>query len=228
MAAEAGKVVPSSMLGVPVQQLLDDLVQQRSILPDKDPELSRLDNAIIPLMALVRKMLTGGPYDIVHDRSPPSSPGSGSGCLLQDLKEVNLYQDASDLLGVKYLSPAASPMDGKAWPVHGALYGLARRSLVSLPTQLRPGMPCVNVFFLVDTGAPITEISPSAFTALGSDAVPPLATCGFVNGVPCQLQLCAQGGNHPDIPLLGADYLARIGAVLTVNYKIDTVTINLA
>ena len=112
-----------------------------STLHDKHPALSRLDSVIVPLTALVRKMFTAGPYDIAHDQSTPS----GSGCLLLDVKEINLYQDASDLLGVKYLSPAASPLDGKAWQVHGVLYDLAKRPLVSLPTQLRPGMPCERI-----------------------------------------------------------------------------------
>ncbi len=78
---------------------------------------------------------------------------------------------------------------------------------------------------MVDTGA--HRAQPSAFFALGSEAVPN-ATRAVVNSVACQLQLCVQGGNHPVISLLGADYLGRIGAVLTVNYKLDTVTIDLA
>eukprot|EP00798_Chlamydomonas_sp_ICE-L_P003349 gene3349-13380_t len=32
-------------------------------------------------------------------------------------------------------------------------------------------------------------------------------------------------GNHPDIPVLGADFLTMMGAVLTVNYKLSTVSL---
>ncbi len=51
-AAEAAQLVPASMQVTHVQQLLDDLMQQRSTLPpDKDPALSQLDSTIIALMA---------------------------------------------------------------------------------------------------------------------------------------------------------------------------------
>lgn len=156
---------------------------------------------------------------------PPSSPGSSGGSMLQDLKEVNLSEEASDLLGFKYLSAATPPVLDGVWPVEGALYGPCQLPLVCLPTQLRPNMPCKYVIFLVDTGAPISELSPSAFNALGSDAVPPRATRGIVNGVHCKLQLCAKDGNHPDIPVLGADYLTMMNGVLTINYKLSTVSI---
>lgn len=151
-------------------------------------------------------MCTGGPYEFE-----------------QDLKEVNLHMQIADLLGVKYLSPVALPSDDRLWPVQGVLFGLAKRPLVSLPTQLRSGMPCVNVFFLVDTTAPISKISPSAFNALGSDAALPNATHGIVNGVHCHQQICTN-----DIPVLGADYFTRIGGVIAINYNQDTISVDRA
>eukprot|EP00798_Chlamydomonas_sp_ICE-L_P002315 gene2315-8605_t len=205
-------------------KLLDQLVERRSDVPDRDPELSRLDGMIIPLTTITRRMFSAGPYNIVQD-SPPSSPEAQEGSMLQDLKELNLYQQASGLLDVKYLSATPAVEEGGVWPVEGVLWGPCKRPLVCLPTQLRASMPCVNVIYLVDTGAPMCELSPTAFSALGSDVVPPQATRGFINGVRCHVQLCAQDGNHPDIPVLGADYLTSIGAVVSVDYRQGTISL---
>eukprot|EP00798_Chlamydomonas_sp_ICE-L_P020469 gene20469-27258_t len=206
------------MMDIPVQQLLDQLVEQRREVSDHDPELSRLDGMIISLMTITRKMFSAGPYDIIHG-SPPSSPEAPEGSMLQDLKEINLWEEASGLLEVEYLSTAVPVVVGGEWPVHGVLYGPCKRPLVCLPTQLRPNLPCINVFYLVDTGAPTCELSPAAFSALGADAGPPRATRATINGVHCHVHLCAQDGNHPDIPVLGADFLTMMGAVLTVTLQ---------
>jgi hypothetical protein len=148
--------------------------------------------------------------------------------MLQDLVEVNMLEEASDMLEVQHLSTAAQPVTDGVWPVQGVLYGPCQRPLVCLPTQLRAGMPCKSIVFMVDTCAPFSELSPAAFSALGSGTVPPRATRGIVNGVHCKLQLCAQNGNHPDIPVLGADYLTVMGGLLTINYKLNTVSIGRA
>ena len=123
------------------------------------------------------------------------------------------------------------------------------------PTQLRPNMPCKNIIFLVDTRAPCSELSPAACAVLypvgrrmytgyrgraqprrmqrptgfrgGATAVVG-DMCGIVNGVHCRLQLCAQDGSHPDIPVLGIDYLTLIGGMLTIDYRLHTVSIGRA
>ena len=215
-AADAAQNAQPDMMDIPVQQLLHQLVEQRSEAPDHNPELSRLDGMIVPLTAITRRMFSAGPYDILHDRSPPSSPEAQRGSMLRDLKELNLYGEASGLLEVEYLSKADPFVEGGVWPVDGVLWGPCKRPLLCLPTQLRKSMPCKNVFYLVDTGAPMSELSPTAFSALGSEAVPPRATRGVINGVSCHVQLCAQDGNHPDIPVLGADYLTLMTFVRIV------------
>eukprot|EP00798_Chlamydomonas_sp_ICE-L_P003350 gene3350-13381_t len=90
-AANAAHHAPPDMMDIPVQQLLDQLVEQRSEVSDHDPELSRLDGMIISLMTITRKMFSAGPYDIIHG-SPPSSPEAPEGSMLQDLKEINLRE----------------------------------------------------------------------------------------------------------------------------------------
>jgi len=113
-AANAAHHAPPDMMDIPVQQLLDQLVEQRSEVSDHDPELSRLDGMIIPLMTITRKMFSAGPYDIIRG-SPPSSPQAPEGSMLQDLKEINLWEEASGLLEVEYLSTAVPVVVGGPW-----------------------------------------------------------------------------------------------------------------
>eukprot|EP00798_Chlamydomonas_sp_ICE-L_P001287 gene1287-32636_t len=165
-------------------------------------------------------MFNAGPYDIVQS-TPSMLQGDQPACN----KHINLQEEASGLLEVEYLSTAVPVEVGGEWPVHGVLYGPCKRPLVCLPTQLRNNSPCVKVFYLLDTGANVCELGPTAFSALGAGAVPPRATLATVNGVHCHVNLCAQDGNHPDIPVLGADFLTMMSAVLTVDYKLSTVSL---
>lgn len=230
-AGEIAHKVSADMLHMPVQQLLEHLLEQRDAAVSQDPqqpEISRLNGIMNSLVAFIREQYAVGPLDIMQEpvRRTSSSPAS----MLQDLNESVLHVATSDLLEVKYLSPATPPVHGGVWPVQGALYGLYKRPLVCLPTQLRKELPCVNIIFLVDTATPITQLSPAAFRALGSGDVPPRAARGIVSGVPCQLRLCAQDGScsHPDISVLGVDYLDRMGGLLTIDYNLLSVSIHCA
>ncbi|GIL92452.1 hypothetical protein Vretimale_6436 [Volvox reticuliferus] len=182
------------------------LTSQRSAMPDKDPLLSYLDAAIIPLVEIQRWMYGGGPYDITS------------------LKEANLYAEVSDLLGKRYLSEADNI--GVQQEVEGILWGPARRPLVCLPVQLHSGKP-INVFLLVDTVAPVTQLSPSVFNALGSDSIPSAAIVNLAGFRHTHVLLCDQGehSNHKDIPILGADFLTENRCLLEVDYLLKTVRI---
>mmetsp|Transcript_1509 Transcript_1509/g.3353 ORF Transcript_1509/g.3353 Transcript_1509/m.3353 type:complete len:299 (-) Transcript_1509:2029-2925(-) len=217
----------------PIKQLLDSLVEERGKVPDKDPLLSQLDRAILPLTQLVRKMFSAGPYAAFHASAPaPASPTGLAGPaptmvgqhLLQDLSHANLMAEVSALLGVQHLSSADSPrVEG---PICGFLYGTCHRPLICLPTSVGT-RPAKNIIYLVDTGAPVTELSPAAFEALGfTEAIPPAAWV-IINGVRQQVQLCEPTGNHPDIPLLGADAMISLGAELRVNYRTKEVALHL-
>jgi hypothetical protein len=230
LATSALTSLPASMKSCEIRETLDNLIKQRSQLPDKHPDLTRLDSSIIPLTLIVRSMypqdnvFSAGPYQLGHEDSPPASRTSISGSsLLQDLKEANLIRELSAFLEVEYLSAAKQD---SIWPVEGVLYGPCKRPIVCLPTKLR-NKPPKNIFYLVDTGAPITELSPRAFMELGSESTPAGARA-FINGSKCLVQLCDPTGNHPDIPLLGADYMTQEGIILTVNYKTQTVTLDRA
>lgn len=121
------------------------------------------------------------------------------------------------MLGVQYLSKAPSIQPQER--VEGILWGAAHRPLVCLPAQLRDG-DVVNVFLLVDTGAPVTELSPSVFHALGCDNIPMAAVINLGGFKRTLVRLSNQGehSNHKDISILGADFLARNKCVLEVDY----------
>jgi hypothetical protein len=162
-------------------------------------------------------MFVGGPYGISHDR--PAAP-------LQDLTEDNLFREAFDLLGVKHLSNA----DGTVpWPVKGILYGPCLRPLIALPTAIG-NRTHKNVVYLVDTGAPITELSPKTFEALCApeSLSIPSAAYASINGTRQQVFLCDPSGNHADLPVLGADTMRAQHMKLCIDYEAGTVTLSAA
>lgn len=144
--------------------------------------------------------------------------------LLQDLTHANLISEASDLLGIKHLSDAQGTVQ---FPVPGILYGPCSRPLVCLPTAIG-SRPPKNIIYLVGTGAPITDLSPHAFVALGATEAVPSAAFATINGVRHQVKLCEPRGNHPDIPVLGADAMTALGLELRINYGTREVALHLA
>jgi hypothetical protein len=171
-------------------------------------------------------MYGGGPYDVAHESAPaPPSPkaAQAAGHLLQDLTEGNLVNEASDLLGVRHLDDCSGPT---SWPAEGKLFGIAKRPLVCLPTALPRRSDYKQVIYLVDTGAPITELSPHALQALGCTDNIPSATTVNINGQLHPVYLCSPAGNHADIPVLGADVMAFMGLELRVNYKTHSVSLS--
>lgn len=151
-------------------------------------------------------MLSSGPYDI-----------------MQDIDEIKLREEISDLLEVEYLTAATQAV---VVPVYGVLYGPCRHPIVCLPTQMHNSTSCVNIFYMVDTGSHDCVLSPVAFSALGASTTteaerPPCAKRMIINGVHCNVRLCAEGG----IPKLGTDFLTLIGATVIVDYRLSTVSI---
>lgn len=146
-----------------------------------------------------------------------------AGHLLQDLSEGNLLCEASEYLNVRHLSDADRL---RPWPLTGSLYGPCKRPLVCLPTAIG-GRGFKSIIFLVDTGAPITELSPRAIEALlgGAAQAIPASTTANLNGHLHQIYLCAPAGNHPDIPVLGGDAMAALGLELRINYVTSKVTL---
>lgn len=222
-ASAALHCLPAADAALPLTDVLDRLADQRSQLPS-DEDAGRLDAAIVPLTDVSRRLYAGGPYELASEPSPPSpASASRAGQLLQDLKEPQLRREVSALLGKTYLGDATQAVVPWA-SLLGILYGPCFRPMICLPTAVGD-LPAKNVIFLVDTGAPITELSPAAFEALGFGDTTPAAAHVSINGQRAKAQLCDPRGNHPDIPVLGADFLARVRARLTVDYDMHTVAL---
>lgn len=211
---------------VSLDEAMDVLLRGRETVPDHSPELSRFDNAILPLMKIQRNMTSvGGPYDIIQHT--PATEQSRDQQLLLDVNQDHLYNNLPDLFGVPYLGDVE--MVNVSWPVSGILYGTGYRPMVCLPVQLRNNPP-KNVFFLVDTGAPITELSPEAFQRLGAlENIPSVGYATVAGIARTKVHLTkafAAGGNHEDIPVLGADFMIKNRCTLSVDYVGEQVTIS--
>lgn len=156
-----------------------------------------------------------GPYDF-NPTASKEATAEGNDCLLSDLNEKLLFTEVSDLLGVKYLS-VFDGEDCTCGHGKGTVYGAYNRPIVSLPVRIGCGKP-INVHFMVDTGAPRSEIPINVYERLvGSDHVPNVFN-GVVANSMIQLGICSPTGNHRDIPLLGQDYLQLLRATLIVDY----------
>lgn len=144
---------------------------------------------------------------------------------MSDLNETLLFTEVSDLLGIPYLSPF-NDGDYDLASINGVTYGLFSRPMVSLPVRIG-NRETRNVHFLVDTGAPRTEIPISTFETLcgRSDGYVPLTFFAVVVNRKFQLGLCSSTGNHADVPVLGQDFLKEMKATLIVDYYDQTVKI---
>jgi hypothetical protein len=209
-----------------VPNAISALKNYRAAIPDKSPLLSALDSILLPLMALdYHNPAEAGPYDVVHSMIADTS----SDCLLSDLKESLLFTEVSDLLEIVYLSIYDGVFDiKKGYAGHGicgTVYGPHSRPIVCLPVRIGKNTQ-LNVHFLVDTGAPRSEIPGYVFDKLKPSAENlPSVFNGIIANQSIQLGICSPTGNHFDIPLLGQDFLKLIKATLIVDYDTNSTKI---
>lgn len=195
----------------------------RNFLPDHSPDFSKIDSILHPLLELeYHNPFEAGPYDIntVKRLFPQEN------CLLSDINEELLFSKVSDLLEVKYLSNVVEHWN---WEEHakGIVFGEFSRPMISFPVQVKNKSP-IMVHFLIDTGAPNSEIPANVFEALiGSTPEHiPSAFYGYVGAVRLELGICSEAGNHVDIPLLGQDFFKEARVEIKVNYVTKIVEMN--
>lgn len=130
------------------------------------------------------------------------------------MDENYLVSKASYLLERQHLAPAAGLA---TWPVNGRVFGVGRRPLACLPCSYR-GKQHINIIFIVDTGAPVTKVSPHAFQAMGlrGDVLGPVTI--NINGTEVDVQLCELNSHYADIPILGADAMQAMALKLFIDY----------
>jgi hypothetical protein len=163
----------------------------------------------------------GGPYDIGNVVSHDLLANDH---LLSDLHECDLYGAIADMLDVVYLQESENSRG--TWPAKGVLFGSYKRPMISLTVKKKNSLQAVNVVFLVDTGAPCTDLSPSAVSAIiGNSDVVPKSLGLVINGVLQPVRLSPQDGNHADLCVLGADYMSTARLCQEVDYVNSTVTL---
>ena len=189
-------------------------------IDNKDPLLSVIDSILVPLMELdYHNPASAGPYDVNQNLNRTFDRD----CLLSDLNEELLFSEVSDLLGIKYLSTFAGECNITV--ASGVTYGPFSRPMVSLPVRIGSGM-IISVHFLVDTGAPRTEIPLAVFNASLAQADHiPSTFFGLVANRKIALSICAPSGNHVEVPILGEDFLTMTKATLSVDYADKTIKV---
>jgi hypothetical protein len=142
--------------------------------------------------------------------------------LLSDISSAVLHSSKmTTLVGqgkIKYLSPAAD-FPGALTKAQGSLFGTNSRLMINVVCQriTKREAPLVNVFFLADTGSPVSYLCPEAMTALigRSDTnMPPMMMVRF-HGPELgefEMHLSPQGtsrepGKFHDVNVLGMDIL---------------------
>lgn len=147
---------------------------------------------------------------------------SATDSLLSDINEALLFGRISDKFEISYLSVVETE-NVACFEVDvtraGLIYGEHARPMIALPCHCK-GQPPRWVFFIVDTGAPSTELSPTAMDRVcNADTVPSCIDL-YVGGVKVEVMLCDQGpnGNHKDVPVLGKNFFLKAGCILNVNY----------
>jgi hypothetical protein len=137
--------------------------------------------------------------------------------LITDISDTDLSRLGSEL-GIMRLSQATSDI---LFPVTGVVYGRNSRLFVPLVVEKRSKR--INVLFLYDTGSPGTFLRHDTLQALG-----------FVESIPDETDIIIQGervtvspsrSHYENVDLLGQDFVEKLGAVLTVNYKMGTLKI---
>jgi hypothetical protein len=159
-------------------------------------------------------------------RLPVDVPTYHYDVTLTDLDSKTLAVEFAPALQVRHLGEAVLPADyAQRWPLRGIIVSTPnRRQLVSIPVQR--GSKCINVIFVVDTGAPFTYISTEALAALGVTDMLPSAVRVSINGVPFSVQSVPADSHFQGVSLLGLDFLEDIAYVCATDR--DTRTFELS
>jgi len=98
-----------------------------------------------------------GKFVDIHDIGPVDPKDYD--VLIKDIDDHTLHTEISDIVGIPYLKEAMKEeADKVADSIPGFMYGDSFRMI--LPCVLKVGDKAHWVFFIVDSGAPLTYISP--------------------------------------------------------------------
>ena len=132
----------------------------------------------------------------------------------------------SDFFEIGYLSNCAVDWNWEE-NAKGIVFGEFSRPIISFPVKVKH-KASIMVHFLIDTGAPNSEVPVNVFGALiGSTPENiPSAFYGYIGGVRLELGICSDAGNHVDIPLVGQEFFKEARVEIKVNYITKIVEMN--
>lgn len=144
--------------------------------------------------------------------------------LLSDVGHSELIGPIADMLEVSYLEEQQeiqySPKNG----IDGILYGTNARPMINLVVSSIKFKKPINIVFLLDTASPCTYICEEAMKKLGfHDHIPSVFTID-VGGIRGRHEAVMSGkdGHFSDLNLIGATFLSRIMAKVTLDYETKT------
>ena len=150
-------------------------------------------------------------------------PPTSYDVFITDISEADLAHLGRDHFGFERLSRAAAA--DAHFPARGVIYGANKRVFVPLAVRHSSGA-LVRVIFLLDTSAPSSFLRDDTLRALGFTDTVPSAPNVFIMGY--KLSVGISHGHFANVDLLGADFLFRAGATVTVNYAALECTIEAA
>lgn len=157
------------------------------------------------------------------------------GYVSPEQQDMMLFDVTSDILhgatleigrGKEYLSPADSfPL---SWPVTGVIFGHNKRLMINLPCRrAKPdrGHNVLNVFFLVDTGSPVSYLCKEAMDALiGRELDQQLKQLSIVIQTTAkymEMNLSPMTSHFQDVNVLGMDFLDKYDLSMVVDMPVS-------
>ncbi|KAH0609470.1 uncharacterized protein H6S33_012956 [Morchella sextelata] len=136
--------------------------------------------------------------------------------LITDVKHETLETTVAEELGIPYLSKATEA-DAKEVVQVGNGYIYGRKFSAIIPFVVSHGDESRWVFFIMDSGAPLTYLSAEASKILG--VVEDRATPVTIGGHPKEVYMSPRNSHFTDINLLGTDFCSAHNTNLWFDFQ---------
>jgi len=188
----------------------------RERLPNLNPNVSRLEDVLLPLVNHERekdKLRREEAQKTTMDSSTFIEPKLQDLFLL-DIFEEDLYKSIAFDLSVEYLKPSHLKVE---WPVMGTLFGANMRPFVNLLVRDNSNRS-INVIFLIAPNVPTVHLSATAMKAL-TGWVKSICINVNIHGIGIETYLSPPDSHFAHINVIGSDYLHTARATLKLEYK---------
>lgn len=174
------------------------------------PELAVLQRYIVNMMSEQRSNL---------DFAVPIVTPKMYDVLILDITSSDLTKIGEELESI----PLSDTLVNPSFPVKGMLFGQGQRMFVPLIVSKRS--KSINVNFLFDTGSPNTYLRRETLAALGFGESIPTETNVYIHGTAMTVYLSS---NHfENVDLLGQDYMTAIRGLVSIDYPLREIIVNM-